>query len=101
MAAGNGYSMLLKQDGSMWVAGKNRRGQLGVGSIVREKKFVRVSFSGGQSISVGFGAHSMVLKQDNSVWATGRNDVGQLGDGSIVDKNSFIRVGVYFTFSVN
>ena len=80
--------MILKQDGSVWVTGSNRHGQLGDGSYTDRRNFVRVVSSGAIAVAAGE-YHSMVLQQDGGVWATGRNNFGQLGDGSKIDRICF------------
>ena len=91
IAAGYAHSMVLKQDGSVWVTGKNDFGQLGNGHKTFESKFVQVISSGTQVVAAG-DQHSMVLKYDGSVWATGANQDGQLGDGSTISTNEYVRV---------
>ena len=46
VAAGHIHSIVLKQDGSVWAAGRNDNGQLGDGSNADRNKFVQV-MSGG------------------------------------------------------
>ena len=87
-AAGYRHTMMLKQDGSVWVTGSNTYGQLGDGSYTDRRNFVRVVSSGAIVVAAGK-HHSMVLQQDGGLWATGRNTFGQLGDGSEIDRNCF------------
>ena len=83
--------MVLRQDGSVWVTGSNRHGQLGDGSYTDRRNFVRVVSSGAIVVAAGE-YHSMVLQRDGGVWAAGRNTFGQLGDGSKIDRNCLIVV---------
>ena len=91
VAAGELHSVLLKQDGSVWAAGRNQYGQLGDGSDTDRKSFVKVMSRGAKAVAAG-GYHSMVLKEDGSVWATGWNEFGQLGDGSTSDRSDYLQV---------
>ena len=91
IAAGAHYSMVLKQNGSVWATGDNTAGQLGDGSTNSKRNFVQVVSSGVKAIAAG-GWHSMVLKEDNSVWATGENTYGQLADGSATFKDTFAKL---------
>ena len=91
IAAGDIHSIVLKQDGSVWAAGRNSNGQLGDGSNSDRKSFVEVMSSGAADVFAG-GSHSMVLKQDSSVWATGYNACGQLGDGTTTDRVKYAQV---------
>ena len=91
VAAGNVHSLVLKQDGTVWAAGRNYHGQLGDGSKTDRSSFCRVALSDAVDLSAG-GYHSIVIKQDGSVWATGWNEYGQLGDGSTIDRSNYVQV---------
>ena len=91
ISAGELHSMVLKQDGSVWAAGRNNHGQLGDGSRTDRKTFVKVISSGVVDVTAG-GYHSMVLKEDGSVWATGWNEYGQLGDGTTLLRINYVEV---------
>ena len=45
-AAGWAHSMILKQDGSVWAAGRNHKGQFGDGTTIDRTSFVEVVPSG-------------------------------------------------------
>ena len=98
VAAGSKHSMVLKQDGSVWSAGRNTYGQLGDGSKATSTSMHRVTEDfmqafGRDAKAIAAGLfHSMVLQRDGTVWATGRNDYGQLGDRSMICKKLFVRV---------
>ena len=93
IAAGCEHSIILRQDGSVWVTGKNSFGQLGTGAGLYPftSKFVQVISSGIVAVAAG-DWHSMIKKNDESLWATGQNIYGQLGDGSMIAKNRYVRV---------
>ena len=82
-ALGNGHSLMVKQPGgSLWVAGSNAFGQLGLGAIGGKKSsFEQVIKDGVEAVAAG-DSYSMVLMQDGTVLSAGKNDVGQLGLGS-------------------
>ena len=83
--------MLLKQDGSVWAAGRNLFGQLGDGSTIARSSFTQVVMGDASDVAAGH-THSLVLKQDGSVWSTGSNVHGQLGDGTTTDRHNFVKV---------
>ena len=93
VAAGDLHSVVLKQDGSVWAAGRNDHGQLGVSlkNDADRSIFVKVMSDSAADVAAG-GYHSMVLKQDGSVWTTGWNEYGQLGDGSTAGKLNYVQV---------
>ena len=80
LAAGDGHSLALKTDNTLWGFGSNIEGQLGVGSkaldsipfhIMNDVKKIASSYS-----------HSLILKTDGTLWACGLNRCGELGDGT-------------------
>jgi alpha-tubulin suppressor-like RCC1 family protein len=82
-------------DGTAWVMGDNRSGQLGIGStnaagnpVNRPARLQETPVTG---IAPG-GWHSLILKQDGSVWSTGDNRFGQLGDGTLNNTNQFEKI---------
>ena len=91
LSASGGFSMLLKQDGSLWATGNNMHGQFGDNSTDSRKKFVKVVPSDVQSVVVG-GAHSMMLTSGGNLWGTGGNVHGQLGDERETTKTTFVYV---------
>ena len=90
MSAGTDYSLILKNDGSLWACGSNGRGQLGDGSTEDRKVLVKV-MSDVQSMSAG-NSHSLILKNDSSIWACGDNEYGQLGDGTNIDRHTPVKI---------
>ena len=60
VAAGNGYSMVLRQDGSVWGMGRNAYGQLGDGTKDRKGMFSFVQVITDAKDVVAGGSHSMV-----------------------------------------
>ena len=87
MAAGHLHSLVLKNDGSVWAAGRNAYGQLGDGTRIDKKDFVQTQDSDGNAVNAvavaAGGYHSLALTHDSRVLATGWNVYGQLGDRSL------------------
>ena len=91
VAAGEMHSIVLKQDGSVLITGRNYNGQLGDGSKSDRIRFAKLISNGVVDVSAG-SYHSMIIKEDSSVWTTGWNEYGQLGDGTTTDRTNYIRV---------
>ena len=70
------YSVALKHDGSMWIAGNQY-------SSNPRREFEVEIFGGVTAVAAG-DEYSIMVQQDGTVWASGKNDFGQLGDGSKV-----------------
>lgn len=83
LGAGHSFSIALKADGSVWVWGYNRYGQLGDGTKVSQALPQRLLLLGSKVIAITAGRDfALALKADGSVWAWGYNGRNQLGDGS-------------------
>jgi len=93
IAAGNGHSLALKNDGTVWTWGRNDLGQLGIGSSNNDFNVpMKInSFTGVSAIAAG-GFHSLALKNDGTVWTWGSNSLGQLGNGNYTDSNVPVQV---------
>jgi alpha-tubulin suppressor-like RCC1 family protein len=81
IAAGDGFSLFLKNDGSLWAMGYNNSGQLGDGTYNRTNLPEQIVSSNVTAIAAG-DTFSLFLKSDGSLWAMGNNASGQLGDGT-------------------
>ena len=85
VAAGDGHSLFVKSDGSLWTMGRNDYGQLGDGNLTSRATPVSVYSFG--VLSVAAGAHSsLFIKSGGSLWSMGQNDSGQLGFGDTTDR---------------
>ena len=85
VAAGfSGFSLALKDDGSVWGAG-----EWGVSYELTTNSFVNL-FSGAKAIAAG-AVHSLVLTNDGKVYAYGINKHGQLGIGAALQSETFIQ----------
>jgi len=86
--AGNGYSVALKSDSTVWAWGVNNVGLLGNATLLKSSIPVQVHgpgnigyLNGIVAISSKYG-HTLALKKDGTVWAWGWNAAGQLGNGT-------------------
>ncbi|WP_276977874.1 T9SS type A sorting domain-containing protein [Flavobacterium filum] len=85
---GFGYSVFLKNDGTVWASGYNADGQLGNGTISfnNSTPTQMLVLSNINQISAGQ-YHGLFLNNNGTLWTTGSNYNGELGLGSYVDQN--------------
>lgn len=92
LAAGYGHTIALKEDGTVWILGCNKYGQIGNGSY--NNAFTvehRTELKNIIDISAGY-RHSLALDKDGNVWAWGFNGSGQLGINSDETKVSPVKI---------
>jgi alpha-tubulin suppressor-like RCC1 family protein len=93
IAAGNNFTVALKNDGTVWTWGYNSNGQLGNGNTGTDSNIpVQVSVTSGLSSVIGVAAgynHAVALMNSSggTVWTWGSNSNGQLGNGTTTDSN--------------
>jgi alpha-tubulin suppressor-like RCC1 family protein len=107
IAAGEGFSLALKNDGTVWAWGNNFFGQLGDGNSgidpatndavisdtpVQVKGEKGVGFLTNVKAIAAGGGHSLALKNGGTMRAWGKNFFGQLGDKSKTDRKLPVRV---------
>lgn len=91
VAAGNGHSMILKADGSVWTIGNNDSGQLGLGDTNGRNKWTKTSLLDIIDISAG-NSSSYAIDRNGDLWVTGTNTTYQLGLGHNNQVNSWQKV---------
>ena len=86
------YTMIVKNDGTVWACGVNTNGQLGTGNTTKQTQFVQVAkkITNVNQIACG-DSHTCILCNDEygKLYVTGLNGNGQLGLGSTTQKTSF------------
>ena len=89
IASGNGYTIVLMEDGSVYGTGDNYDGQLGTGDTNSQSTLTRMTISDGEgsipvtgvkAIASG-DSHTIVLMNNGTLYGTGDNYYGQLGIG--------------------
>ncbi|HLH25770.1 MAG TPA: hypothetical protein VK066_24900 [Chloroflexota bacterium] len=86
LEGGNGHTLALRSDGTVWAWGNNGSGQLGNGTTSTggcaciPTPGQVVDLSGAVGIAAGFD-HSLAVKGDGTAWAWGGDTYGQLGNG--------------------
>lgn len=96
IAAGGYYSLVRKNDGTVWAWGDNGKGQLGNGTNTDRNVPGTVSLPPGTKITViaAAGHHSLALTSTGQVLAWGRNIGGELGNGTTIDSNLQVPVSL-------
>ncbi len=94
VALGEGFTVVLKEDGTVWSTGKNDCGQLGDGTTTNRNTLEQVKIDENtylinvKKIAVGEN-HSVALTLDGKVYAWGYNDglnAGSLGQGDSTNR---------------
>lgn len=84
VSCGDGYSMAIQANGTLWAWGDNSFGQLGNGTIGSTPETLPVQVGSLDNwVDVECGANfTLVIKADGTLWSWGNNNSGQLGLGS-------------------
>ena len=85
-AKGTGFSLALKDDGTVWAWGANNIGQLGMSGSNYLTVPTQVSgLADIVAIAAGY-EHVLARRSDGAVFAWGRNSDGQLGDNGLANR---------------
>jgi hypothetical protein len=91
ISAGDGFSLALKSDGTVWAWGaddvgeagqSNLKGVLTPKQVTNLSNVIAISASDGDSYGSNGHQHALGLEADGTVWAWGANDYGELGNGN-------------------
>ena len=85
------YTILIKEDNSLWSVGYNNHGQLGLGDTDMHIYVTEVNDGSWLKITAGH-SHVLCIDKYNNLYATGRNDCGQLGLGDTDDRHVLTKV---------
>ena len=87
------YSLILKNDGTLWGCGYNAHGQLGLGDASNRNTFTEITTNANNIKSIYCGCyHTLILENDGTLWGCGRNDYGQLGLGDKTNRTTFTQI---------
>jgi alpha-tubulin suppressor-like RCC1 family protein len=76
-AASSGATLLLKNDGTVWATGNNRRGQFGNGTTIGASPYTTTTFTqvADHVVAVADSVQdTYIIKDDGSLWAAGYNN---------------------------
>jgi alpha-tubulin suppressor-like RCC1 family protein len=92
VSAGDGFTAVLKSDGTVWTWGGNNFGQLGDGTFtIRATPGPVIGLSDVVYLAAR-DYHVIVIRSDGSVWAWGSNENGECGDNTVIDRTLPVRV---------
>ena len=99
IAEGHSHTIAIREDGTMWSAGLNRYGRLGLGiadewTIV--PTYTQIGADTDWAAVVVDEYHNLALKSDGTLWAWGTDEYGQLGvelEGAATNSTVPVQVG--------
>jgi len=93
VVCGNYNCHAIKTDGTLWAAGNNYYGQLGLGDTTIRTLWTQVGSATNWAEVASGEYHTLALKTDGTLWAAGYNGQGQLGNGNTTNQLAFIQIG--------
>ncbi len=111
LACGNGFTVALKQDGTLWGWGDNRLGQVGDDSKGFKAIPQQISSATNWSMVATGVSHAAAINADGLLYCWGNNQFGELGDGSFENKSipqlvgtgrwKWVTAGVNYTMAIH
>jgi len=91
---GNAHSVFIKSDGTLWSAGDNSYGQIGINDLstqffsspvqeILNKQWVSATTASNCTIAIDF---------DGFAWSWGQNNTGQLGQNDTANKSTPVQI---------
>ena len=90
IALGYYHSVAITKDGSLYMWGYNRSGQLGDGTTTDRYTPIKI-MDNVASVSLG-GSHSAAVTKDGSLYMWGDNGNGRLGDGTTTNRYTPVKI---------
>ena len=95
----NGAGGAIKQDGTLWVMGRNTLGALGLNNLTAISSPTQVPGTNWSTLQVDYNNHMRFYKSDGTAWATGRNTNGQINNNDRTQRSSPTQIpGVWQSF---
>ena len=93
ICCGDGHTIILKNDGTLWGCGYNYYGALGLGDANNRTTFTQITTNVNDIKSVYCGSRqTFILKNDGTLWGTGYNGNGELGLGDTNNRTTFTQI---------
>lgn len=93
------FSILIRNDGTLWGVGNNFDGQLGNNNTVSVSSITQIGASTTwKNAWTGYSC-SFAIKNDNSLWAWGYNLNGQLGTNNTTSYSSPVQIAAGITYA--
>lgn len=92
-AVGNGFSMGIRNDGTLWGWGVNSSGQIGLGNTTSPQLQPAQIATGTDWTRVSAGSAFAAGIRGGTLWAWGSNISGQVGDGTTTPRTAPVQVG--------
>ena len=90
---GDSYTLILKNDDTLWSCGYNGYGQLGLGDTRNRTTFTQITTNTDDIKSIYSGSNYIsVLKNNGTLWACGHNGYSQLGLGDTTNRNTLTQI---------
>ena len=90
---GGYYTIILKNDGTLWSCGHNSYGELGLGDTSHRYTFTQVTTNANNIKEIYCGDHhTFILKNDGTLWCCGRNINGELSLGDNYNRTTFTQI---------
>ena len=87
------YTLILKNDSTLWGCGVNSSGQLGLEDKNDRNTFTMINSNPGNIKSIYCGInHTLILQNDGTLWGCGANSKGELGLGDANNRNVFTKI---------
>ena len=86
ISAGTNYSVVVKNDGTVWAWGTNLNGEMGDNSSMHTSPVQVNGVTGAAKVSAGYN-HVLIVKTDGTVMGWGANQFGQTGSSNFGNVN--------------
>ena len=87
------YTLILKNDGTLWGCGYNGYGQLGLGDTADRTTFTQITTNMNNIKSIYNGSNYIsILKNDSTLWTCGHNGYSQLGLGDTTNRYTLTQI---------